>query len=249
MKKRMPLVITLAFAMGILPISKASAPNLLEKTVAETASHFNQEHLQEGFTYSVLPQDSLVQAYVKYKKFMAESEIAKKISKEDSLYGKIFSQWNSDVPPYLSIHDARAMIFIESSDKPREESPAGARGYMQMTRGTWNMVVEHFHLNPKEWNFNKKAFEPSSNIHMGILYLVMLDGELRENFPLWDYLPDSGKKKLFLASYNGGIGNLKFRDWDINNMNEETRDYVPKVQSKSREFEERYKPLYKDLFD
>lgn len=97
----------------------------------------------------------------------------------------------------------RNIAWQESRYKPDAVSPVGARGLMQFMPAT-----------AAEWGVDVN--DPESSIAGAARYLVWLRKQ-------------TGSWERAVAAYNGGIGNLKKRDWDISKMPRETRDYVAAI--------------------
>ncbi len=97
----------------------------------------------------------------------------------------------------------KAVIQAESGGDPEAISSAGAQGLMQLMPGTANELGV---INP---------FDPEENIMAGTRYLRQLLDRYR------------GNKKLALAAYNWGMGNLEKRPESIP---EETKRYINKVE-------------------
>jgi soluble lytic murein transglycosylase-like protein len=103
----------------------------------------------------------------------------------------------------------RAVIQTESSGNPQAVSRVGAQGLMQLMPKT---AVELGVRDP---------FDPSQNIMGGTSYLRKLLDRYQ------------GDRKLALAAYNWGMGNVENR---LEAMPRETRDYLLKVESLYQKF-------------
>jgi hypothetical protein len=103
----------------------------------------------------------------------------------------------------------RAVIQTESSGNPLAVSRAGAQGLMQLMPKT---AAELGVRDP---------FEPSQNIMGGTRYLRKLLDRYQ------------GDRKLALAAYNWGMGNVENR---LEAMPRETRNYILKVESLYQKF-------------
>ena len=103
----------------------------------------------------------------------------------------------------------KAVVQAESSGNPRAVSHTGAQGLMQLMPKT-----------ATELGVND-PFDPAQNIMGGTRYLRQLMDRYQ------------GDRKLALAAYNWGMGNVEKR---MNFMPRETRDYILKVENLYRNF-------------
>ncbi|HEB46999.1 MAG TPA: lytic transglycosylase domain-containing protein [Candidatus Pacearchaeota archaeon] len=125
-------------------------------------------------------------------------------------------------PDYFSEKLVRELILNESEYNPRAKSRKGAIGLMQITPVAWDEVE-------KECSYEKYVLNPRKNLEVGMKYLLLLDEFSKENHPKWEKLSPRERRNIILASYNGGISRLSEREWDVNEMYKETRDYVEMV--------------------
>lgn len=138
----------------------------------------------------------------------------------------------------VEAHLVASIIWVESKFKEGAVSHKDARGLMQLVPATASWIADKIELSPFD---DTMLFDPEVNIRLGCWYL----GYLRRQFP--------EDIELVLASYNGGIGNVK--KW-LANKNyskdglsldyipfNETRNYVATV-IKTMEI---YKNLYPSL--
>jgi soluble lytic murein transglycosylase-like protein len=103
----------------------------------------------------------------------------------------------------------KAVIQTESSGNPGAVSSAGARGLMQL------MPKTAAELGVSD------SFDPAQNIMGGTRYLRQLLDRYR------------GDRKLALAAYNWGMGNVENR---LQSMPKETRNYIVKVENHYRNY-------------
>jgi len=104
----------------------------------------------------------------------------------------------------------KAVIAVESNGNPRAVSAAGAQGLMQLMPKT---AVELGVVNP---------FDPVQNVQAGTRYL----GRLLDRY--------QGNRKLALAAYNWGIGNL---EKNPTGLPKETRDYIVRVEKQYQSYQ------------
>lgn len=103
----------------------------------------------------------------------------------------------------------KAVIQTESSGNPGAVSSSGAQGLMQL------MPKTAAELGVSD------SFDPAQNIMGGTRYLRQLMDRYR------------GDRKLALAAYNWGMGNVENR---LHSMPKETRDYIVKVENHYRNY-------------
>jgi hypothetical protein len=125
--------------------------------------------------------------------------------------------------PDLSRRDFyRAVIKVESRDKPKAVGKAGERGLMQIMPRTWrDMTNLPF----------SAAFDPNTNVETGIKYCHWLAGEIEKGLgeKRWKNLSREERFRMVAAAYNGGIGRMKRNNFDVKKMPSSTRKYVGKV--------------------
>lgn len=100
--------------------------------------------------------------------------------------------------PLLDWRAMKAQLWQESSLKPLAESPAGAMGIAQFMLPTWRDVCAQL-----GWSLNTPRTDPARSITASAYYMGQL-------FRSWAVAEDRMERyKLALASYNGGIGNIR----------------------------------------
>lgn len=109
----------------------------------------------------------------------------------------------------------RAVIQVESNQNPEAVSPAGAQGLMQLMPKTG---AEMGLTNP---------FDPAQNIEGGSRYLRQLLDRYQ------------GNRRLALAAYNWGMGNLEKRP---EALPKETQHYILKVEKAYSEILNKVQP-------
>jgi soluble lytic murein transglycosylase-like protein len=119
--------------------------------------------------------------------------------------GQDFDRAISDAASKYDLDPAliRAVIQVESNRNPEAVSPAGAQGLMQLMPKT---AAEMGVTNP---------FDPTQNIEGGARYLRQLLNRYQ------------GNRRLALAAYNWGMGNLEKRS---EALPKETQHYILKVE-------------------
>ena len=107
-----------------------------------------------------------------------------------------------------------AIKQVESGGDPNAESPAGARGFYQIMRPTW----EEWSIYP--WDC---AFDPIENELVASQYIRWLRQTLH------DWTGEEPHWSLVAAAWNGGIGRLRSVEYNIDGMPTETRNFVRKI--------------------
>lgn len=113
------------------------------------------------------------------------------------------------VDPFLAF----AVIRVESKYQPAAESPAGARGLMQIMPETGQWIAQQQGI--KDFN-TSDLHQPETNIEFGCWYLADLSQEFDYRLP------------LVIAAYNAGRGTV--RDWVLSGQwdgNPEKLDNIP----------------------
>lgn len=138
----------------------------------------------------------------------------------------------------LDPHLVASVIWVESKYRPDAVSRRDARGLMQVTPSTAQWGAEKMGIINYD---DAKLFDPDLNISIGCWYLSYLYNQFPEN------------TQLVLASYNGGIGNVKKWLQDANYSTDgqslihipfkETSDYVAIVTESYK----MYKKIYPKL--
>jgi soluble lytic murein transglycosylase len=142
-----------------------------------------------------------------------------------------------DLSPFL----IAGVIKVESSFKPDAMSHRGAMGLMQIMPDTGKWVGERLQdpiYLDKNTNKDMTLKDPEINIQLGTWYLNFLRSEF------------FGNEVLYLAAYNGGMGNVRKwmekYDWseefsDIDQIPfSETRNYVKRVLYYKEQYQEIY---------
>lgn len=141
--------------------------------------------------------------------------------------------YENNIDPYLVF----AIIRTESKYQTLAQSPAGARGLMQIMPDTASWIAKQKGIE----NFDLDSLhEPEINIKLGCWYIADLSKEYSGNLP------------LVIAAYNAGRGNVRgwinegVWDGDIKNIDNipfpETRQYVRNVLKAY----EAYKAIYRE---
>ena len=129
------------------------------------------------------------------------------------------------VPPDM----VAAVIYVESKFRDQTSS-AGARGLMQITPGTAEIIES---LSGGQTFRLDDLADPNVNIAYGTFYLRHLLDKFAEN------------EEAALAAYNGGETNVAQRwggsELEVDDIDfEETRNYVEDVQEKREEYRRHY---------
>ncbi len=120
----------------------------------------------------------------------------------------------------------RGTILQESKGNTRATSRAGARGLMQFMPSTWSEVTSNSDFD--------SAYDAQRNVNAGVRYMNQLATYASRNHPNWNSMNTRQRQEAISAMYNGGMGNLRRNNWNIDRMSQETRNYVPAVQRRAR---------------
>ncbi len=118
----------------------------------------------------------------------------------------------------------RGMVWVESRFDPRAQSPAGARGLMQLMPATAAGLAPRVNQSGRA-----NAFDPQFNVLAGTLYLSDMLARYR------------GDVVLALAAYNAGPGNVdRWLDED-GELPPRSREYADLVLAAKTRFETRWR--------
>lgn len=156
-----------------------------------------------------------------------------------------YSSLYDNLDPYLVF----SIIKAESGFNPDATSYKNARGLMQITVDTSIWIAERMKIE----NFKvENLYDPETNIKMGCWYLNNLMQEFMYEDGVYVIEEEDERKKLVLAAYNAGRGNvaLWLKDKKFSSSGKklevipfkETERYVEKVQN----YYLIYQILYKD---
>lgn len=123
-------------------------------------------------------------------------------------------------PKYADVELIKTMVRQESGYNQFATSHAGAKGLMQV------MNDNYLKPNKKELSDTIELYVPEINIETGMKVVKGIERFCEKENPYWNELDQIEKQKIILASYNGGIGKLRDKEWNISRMPRETREYV-----------------------
>jgi soluble lytic murein transglycosylase-like protein len=128
-------------------------------------------------------------------------------------------------PKYTDVELIKAIIKQESGYNQFATSHRGAKGLMQ--------IMNDNYIKPtgKELSDTIELYLPEINIETGINTVKKIERFCETQNPYWNELEENEKQRLILASYNGGIGKLRDKEWNISRMPRETRNYVDIVMN------------------
>jgi soluble lytic murein transglycosylase-like protein len=135
-------------------------------------------------------------------------------------YVRDFYKMNPDVS--FEKEYVLATIFAESRGDALACSEDSALGLTQVLKNTWEWIE------PSK-DFEEYAFDPLTNIDVGVKTLGWFNGYCGKKYGSWNELGHKNKLKFTSACYNGGQKTLRKKGWDISKMPKETRDYVKDV--------------------
>ena len=201
------------------PMRYALAVSLLG-SFFPTQSHLNESHLEakvlncsQETQASFIPKNNTKRNY-------SEDEILKTIH---SVYECLPSK-----PEYLSEKFIKEMVKMESSYDNLAIGRHEERGLLQILPETWKEQTELLYRRILPFD---SAFNPRINLQVGISYLFWIEEFSRNNYPNWETLSDKEKRRILMASYNGGIGNLLENNGDVSRMPLGTRNYINAIES------------------
>lgn len=122
----------------------------------------------------------------------------------------------------------KAIAYVESRYYPDLVSPVGARGTMQIMPKTWPAYSKK--------SFLKYAFNPKENIPVGVQFLLHSEDLFRNDSKFikkrgkWDNQPRQVQEDMLIASYNGGYGHLRDKNFDLKRMLPETLAFYDKFK-------------------
>ncbi len=135
--------------------------------------------------------------------------------------------------PHFDWHWFKAQGIAESGLRPNANSPAGARGLMQILPSTFEEIKEK---NPHFTNIE----DPRWNIAAGIFYDRMLYRRWKKG------LPTEQRLSFALASYNAGYGNVNKAYRRAKGKHGEVKSWhqvAPYAPSETRHYVKRIKEL------
>lgn len=184
--------------------------------VTENSYPINYEEI--NYTPVPIVQEANLEKIVEEKIIFNEPKVETRESIADYI-NEIYK--TLQVPDYISKKFIKKIIKKESDNYTHAVSPVGAKGLMQLMQEAWESVDRK--------NYHTYVFDSKANIEAGVKYFLHLDKYLENNYPNWSNLSSGEKRGLISAAYNGGIGRLEKRNWEIEYMPEETQKYVKDV--------------------
>lgn len=196
--------------------------------LAETSQAMPKRNLENLMDWNLIPVNS--------KRITKKREETNKINPEyisdndlDNYINHIYKKVK--VPKVIGKEFLKSLINIESTKNIYAQSPKGARGLMQLIPDAWKEVDKS--------DFYENSFNPEKNIEVGIKYLKWINNYCNKNYAEWRYIPIQEKQEILAAAYNGGIGLLEKREWDIYQMPNETKNYVDSLKvSQARSYQD-----------
>ncbi len=220
------------------PIEKAYAPTPKELAMPKTAE---LETIASGNSEIKKVQKLVANDFKAVEGMIFEK---RENYNSDPIYRTVVKVYNSVKGPfhlsrYLTPEFFRADIFVESTDNLHAVSPAGARGYTQMTPAAAADVGVK--------DFKKAAANSWDSMNMSMAYFSYIDRSLFLFYPGWDKLSDLEKLEKISYAYNAGYGAILRRGFgndakfDVKNLPEETQNYWPKIlKAWAKEFPETF---------
>lgn len=132
-------------------------------------------------------------------------------------------------PDYFSEGLIKAIVHTESSFNNRAVGKNGERGLMQIMKDTWE--DQTLRLYGKKLPFSL-AFNPKLNLEVGTSYLIWIHNFSKDKYPGWENLDKNEKRRILVASYNGGAPRLHKKGGDIYQMPKITQKYIELIESR-----------------
>lgn len=202
MKKGIALTM---LSLGMFVSAKAPSYSDSNSKYNNEKNYFNsliKPEIKEEIGYSKVPEETF---------YINRNEVGKII---DSLYAQPKS------PRFISAKEYLKFVNKESNfDLYAYNEKSGASGLAQIRKNTWDEVFPNL-------DFYKNRFDSRLNLEAGVKYISWLERAISKKYSNWSDLDVQEKKKLVIAGYNWGIGNLKNNGWDLQRSPKETKKYI-----------------------
>ncbi|MBS3086641.1 lytic transglycosylase domain-containing protein [Candidatus Pacearchaeota archaeon] len=175
-------------------------------------------------------EKKVLECYSEIPNPVGQNSTAKRNYSEDEILKTINNVYNClpSKPEYFSEKFIKEMVKKESSYNPRSVSEKGALGLMQIMPETWKEQTKRLYR--RELSFDL-AFNPKTNLEVGLSYLLWIDEFSKNRYQNWESLSDKEKREKVMAAYHGGISRLYSLNGNINDMPRATRDYIKTIEA------------------
>lgn len=114
------------------------------------------------------------------------------------------------------------VIRQESGGNPTAQSDKGARGLMQIMPETWADITKEIYGQPLPFSL---ADDPVICRRVGTWYLKWIQDQLRARMKKEPTIAQ------ILAAYNGGLGRLQKKKWNVSRMPAESKNYARNIMN------------------
>jgi len=217
-----PLIVATFFFPSNVDIHAYSQKraNFIENT-NYSQSYISQQNITPEKAEKINVLEKMVESNIPQKQ---PSKREKKIMKYiDQIHIEI--QKEEDIPEYISPRYISIVAKKESSYNPRAQSPVGAKGLMQIMGQTWK------EMGGKSGQY----FNPKENLRVGTKYFNQIASFCEKNHPTWEELSSTEKIEIISAAYNVGQTYLMKKNWNIERMPKETKNFVRDISTQMKE--------------
>ena len=160
---------------------------------------------------------------------IVSKEIEKKYSEEEILgiIGKAYD-CAKNKPHYFNKRLFEGIARKESELYQRAKSKKGALGLYQFMPPVWEEQTKELYGRELPFSFAK---HPRLNAEVALHHALWINSFSERHYVNWNTVDEKSKRRVLMASWNGGAPRLLSNKWDISLMPLETRRYVQAISS------------------